>query len=787
MKSDSPLETVLNRLENVKQYNGYYKAVCPAHEDNEPSLSIKMEDGKVLLHCFAGCSTEEIVAEIKLEMSDLFEGGGEGGVVPLRTPAQVHTPQENTHDKAKKGSAQGSAHANAQPAQGATVETYAEYVGLPIPFLKGLGLKEIQYGEHKAVRIPYLDRLGAEEVCIRFRVSLAGSPKIKTRKGDKHRLYGLQSIKEMQAKAGYVILVEGESDTHVGWYHDQPVVGVPGAAGFQSEWVEELEGFEKIYAVVEPDEAGEKFWQRLAAEPSLQDRLYKVRLEGAKDLRELHLQEGDFSVRLREALDRAVHWMDIAESEALERNREAWKKCATLAGEGDILERFYATLRMSGVAGEEKTAKILYLALTSRRLARPVSIVVKGPSSGGKSFLVEKVAEHFPESAVYALTAMSEKVLAYSEEPIKHRFLILYEASGMNNDFQTYLIRSLLSEGRLRYETVEKTDQGIEARLIEREGPTGLIVTTTLARLHPENETRMLSLTVTDTQEQTSHVLAALADEGLRPPDPEEWRAVQEWLEGAAQNVTIPFAKELARLIPPVAVRLRRDFSAILNLIRAHALLHQHTREIDDGGRVVATIEEDYATVRELVADLVAEGVDASVPETVKETVHAVEQLTAGGGDDEDDGPLTASVRQVADELKLDRSAAQRRLYDAANKGYLKNLEDRRGRPGRYLLGDPLPADVVILPTVEELLMCCEGVHTPLHTPVHTPDAPNNADSEEGCAGVHVVSEGKDPLPSPRLTTEQVLEIRTLIAQGMSAEAARNEVLGIDEDGNYVF
>ena len=95
---------------------------------------------------------------------------------------------------------------------------------------------------------------------------------------------------------------------------------------------------------------------------------------------------------------------------------------------------------------------------------------------------------------------MSDRALAYSDEPLRHRHLVIYEAAGMASDFATYLIRSLLSEGRLRYETVEKTKDGLVARVIEREGPTGLIVTTTSLRLHPENETRMLSLTITDTQ-----------------------------------------------------------------------------------------------------------------------------------------------------------------------------------------------------------------------------------------------------------------------------------------------
>src|SRR5918999_4419341 len=124
-----------------------------------------------------------------------------------------------------------------------------------------------------------------------------------------------------------------------------------------------------------------------------------------------------------------------------------------------------------------------------------------------------------PESAYYALTAMSERALAYGDEPLSHRFLVLYEAAGMSGDFATYLIRSLLSEGRLRYETVEKTSEGLRPRLIEREGPTGLIVTTTAVKLHPENETRLLSLTVNDTRQQTRDVLAALAEEDDKVPD----------------------------------------------------------------------------------------------------------------------------------------------------------------------------------------------------------------------------------------------------------------------------
>src|SRR5262249_52005473 len=91
-----------------------------------------------------------------------------------------------------------------------------------------------------------------------------------------------------------------------------------------------------------------------------------------------------------------------------------------------ILDRFADPVTARGLVGEERAAKLLYLSVTSRFLSRPISAVVKGPSSAGKSHLVERVLEFFPESAYYALTRMSERALAYSDVPLKHRLLVIY-------------------------------------------------------------------------------------------------------------------------------------------------------------------------------------------------------------------------------------------------------------------------------------------------------------------------------------------------------------------------
>jgi hypothetical protein len=643
-------EDVLDKLQVASRNGEKAMSFCPAHDDrNSPSLSLKAEDGKLLINCFAGCRPEAIVSKIGLGMTDLFSEGRGGIFIPPNTPARLHAQDEKPHSNGQNERASD----DARPEHGCTLKEYSEMKKLPESFLRELGLRDVTYLEKPAVRIPYPDEEG-QESAVRFRISLNGTEKFRWRSGNQPLPYGLRLLGEARA-AGFVVLVEGESDCHTLWFHEIPALGIPGASNWREEWASHVNGIETIYAIIEPDQGGDTFREKLTGCEAIRERLHLLDLSKHKDPSALHLADPDrFRERFGVALERAKPWEELEWEQAEATSQEAWEHCSELAKVPNILERFAAELAQSGVAGEARIAKLLYLAVTSRLLEKPVSIALKGPSSGGKSHVVERVLSFVPESAYYALTAMSDRTLAYSEEPIKHRFLVIYEAAGMSGEFATYLMRSLLSEGRVRYETVERTSEGIKPRLIEREGPTGLIVTTTAVKLHAENETRLLSLTVTDTQDQTRAVMAALAEEvGEDGPSLEPWHALQVWLEGAKHCVSIPYAKILADLIPPVAVRLRRDFGALLNLIRAHALLHQASRNRDAEGRIIATIEQDYAAVRELVVDLVGEGVEATVPATVRETVEAVKRLR----EDSKGEPVT--VAELARALKLDRRRAR--------------------------------------------------------------------------------------------------------------------------------
>lgn len=175
--------------------------------------------------------------------------------------------------------------------------------------------------------------------------------------------------------------------------------------------------------------------------------------------------------------------------------------------------------------------------------------------------------------------------------------------------------------------------------------------------------------------------------------DPAPWRALQLWIEGGAREAVVPFAGALAEAIPPVAVRLRRDFVGLLGLIQTRAILHQAQRERDEQGRVVATLD-DYAAVHELTADLVAAGVGATVPQTVRETVAAVAELTA-----RQQPRMGVMLGRVAEHLHLDKSSASRRVNAAIKGGYLVNSEERKGRPACLELGEPLPEEREVLPS----------------------------------------------------------------------------------------
>jgi hypothetical protein len=148
---------------------------------------------------------------------------------------------------------------------GITLAEYADAKRLPVGFLRGLGLDDGRINGRPIVLIPYKDQSG-RTVSVRRRLRLQKPKRGKDlrfmwRKGDSVLPYGLWRLAQMR-EAGWMLLVEGESDSHTAWLYDVPALGIPGAATWKSEWAAHLQGIE-VYVWREPDQGGDTFIQRL--------------------------------------------------------------------------------------------------------------------------------------------------------------------------------------------------------------------------------------------------------------------------------------------------------------------------------------------------------------------------------------------------------------------------------------------------------------------------------------------------------------------------------------------
>jgi hypothetical protein len=387
---------------------------------------------------------------------------------------------------------------------------------------------------------------------------------------------------------------------------------------------------------------------------------------------------------------------------------------------------------------------LVYLGITSRVLERPMNEGIIAPSAAGKNHAVDIALPLFPSEAFLVIDAASPRSLIYSTEDLRHRVVIFSEADSIPKDDSTAAsaLRTLATKQELAYDVTEKDESGkFVTRRIVREGPTGLITTSTRA-FDEQWSTRMLQFGVDDTEERTRRVMAAHASavNGFRPkPDYSSFVALQTWLALAGDHeVTVPFGHALVKLIPASLIRMRRDFRQLLTAIQSVALLHQRQRDRDEIGRVIATLE-DYQIARELLLDAFTQTATGGVSREIREVVHAVAELAGS-----QKTPVTK--KQVADLIRLSPAGAWYRLGKAIDLGYIINQETRTRQPSKLVIGDPLPEEKPALPTVEEVeSWMAEDAAPETDRIVETPEASNclelRNDSEADSMGTESVRE----------------------------------------------
>ena len=294
----------------------------------------------------------------------------------------------------------------------------------------------------------------------------------------------------------------------------------------------------------------------------------------------------------------------------------------------NLVERIVADVEATGVVGETSNALVAYLACVSRKLDKPLAILIQSTSAAGKSTLMDAVLALMPEAERVQYSAMTGQSLFYlGEHSMQHKILAIAEEEGVRQ--AGYALKLLQSQGELTMASTGKdpTSGQLVTQEYRVQGPVMLFLTTTAIDIDEELLNRCLVLTINESREQTAAIQARQRSsrtlEGLLSKTRSDdllatHRAAQTLLKPLA--VVNPFAEQLS--FASDRVRLRRDHAKYLALIDAIALLQQFQRErksVRQGEKVLDYIEvtpTDIALANRLAHEVLGRSLDELPPQT---------------------------------------------------------------------------------------------------------------------------------------------------------------------------
>ncbi len=419
-----------------------------------------------------------------------------------------------------------------------------------------------------------------------------------------------------------------------------------------------------------------RFIERAHEETRLEKPLIK------RDLGKLLLQlEESQLARLDAALEpsEAVYEMDPEERAA----------AMELLQSPNLTEQIGNLFDQCGLVGEEANRLAAYLACTSRKLARPLAVIIQSTSAAGKSILMESVLAMFPKEEQVKYSAMTGQSLYYlGEDNLKHRILAIVEEEGAEK--ASYALKLLQSEGELTIASTGKDPNTgrMETQEYHVEGPVMIFLTTTSIDIDEELQNRCLTLTVDESREQTERIhelqRKARTLEGLQLK--QERRRVLTLMQNVqrlidAIDIVNPFADRLT--FTAERTRTRRDHEKYLTLIDAIALLHQHQRtkkKLASGTEYIEVIPADIELANQLAPELLGRSLDELPPQT-RRVLELVKQIVRTRCDKEKMDPSSAwfSRREIREKLGWSTTQIRAHLERLREMEYIAM---RSGRPG---------------------------------------------------------------------------------------------------------
>ena len=291
-----------------------------------------------------------------------------------------------------------------------------------------------------------------------------------------------------------------------------------------------------------------------------------------------------------------------------------------IASDPQLFKNRIEMVNKLGVIGERRNIGTYMVVIDSSLLPMGTSgseaLAAKnsGPQGSGKSHPLFTTLKLYPKSAYYLITSGSAKSLYNLNDGLKHKALILTEAlqlqSGRQGDNElAYSIRTLVSEGHLKYQYTGFIDKKKVTIVQELKGPTSLLTTTIHGKLEEQLEDRMITIHPNTTAEQTRDIISRTAEmasgngNGVDQKTLDAWKLFYQSLQSVP--VVIPYARDIAEFITrkgSLPISSRRAFKRVLATIKTTALIHQKQRSRDEMGNVIAEYS-DYALAYQLIGD----------------------------------------------------------------------------------------------------------------------------------------------------------------------------------------
>jgi len=673
--------------------NGQWQVHCPAHNDAEPSLSVTESDGRILLHCFAGCPVDAICAALGITTKDLRTDQE----LERRVTFEVRDPN------------------------GALVALH----------------ERIERDGKKTFVWRHPDGRKAQGD-----LKVADLP-----------LYGVHQLQS----ADFVVIVEGEKCAEALWSIGIPAIATYGATCDPADEPlrQVIERAPTVYLWSDNDDAGRKHMERLgkrllalgatdvrwvewndapekgdAADAVAQRVDIRALLDAAKPFEPPEEAPQNGATPPTSSQPTQCPFCQLSDEELFDLARPV------LDAENPLQAAVERVSPIFNLVGEDDNLQLLLLALTTRIFPQPVNVLVTGGIGQGKSYLTDAACATLPPCCHRRIVGASARALLF--HPLaKGTVLQWLELPELGDDtIAATILRSILwqapQETATDYLFVEWTPKGARRRSVQMPRQVALITTKVDLPKDDQLLSRFLVMEVKESPDKRRAVLSALAasfngvqssptNDALEPV-----RAFAEWLGRVQARVTIPYAHALADLFAelPPNERDYRDFATLLKLIAACALWNLAKRQhAFDGDNLQVTANlADYATVYRLLLPVWGKPRSAALSETERRVAEALK---------ESDHPATAE--ELAKVVGITDKSVRRALKDLAEKG-LAERGEKRGRAYEWRLVGDLDALTVTLPTPEAVAAAWQPDPDPTRSdnlsPEADPDEPTEPPSD---------------------------------------------------------